>query len=90
VVLAADEYRDGRVDWYSFRAASDLRSVRLRRPTPGDVLPPVLPVPVATPACPPIGTGSSRTRASTWPSCGGPHRPGAAAAGREFALAYGN
>lgn len=54
VVLAADEYRDGRLDWYSFRAAS---APSLGAPaaaaTPGEVvLPPMLPVPVRYPGMP--------------------------------------
>jgi hypothetical protein len=54
VVLAADEYRDGRLDWYSFRATS--------QPSLGDpatavqpaavVVPPMLPVPVRYPGMP--------------------------------------
>ena len=54
VVLAADEYRDGRVDWYSFRAAS---APSLGNPTnavaPTEVIvPPMLPVPVRYPGMP--------------------------------------
>ena len=54
VVLAADEYRDGRVDWYSFRAASGpALGAPSQAATPGDVvLPPVLPVPVRYPGMP--------------------------------------
>jgi hypothetical protein len=54
VVIAADEYRDGRVDWYSFRAAS---APSLGSPTsavaPTEVIvPPMLPVPVRYPGMP--------------------------------------
>jgi hypothetical protein len=53
-VLAADEYRDGRLDWYSFRAAS---APSLGAPTnlvaPAEVVvPPMLPVPVRYPGMP--------------------------------------
>jgi hypothetical protein len=54
VVLAADEYRDGRLDWYSFRATSQPSLGEPATPVQpvAVVVPPMLPVPVRYPGMP--------------------------------------
>ena len=54
VVLVSDEYRDGRLDWYSFRAASEPSLGEPAAPVePVEiVIPPMLPVPVRYPGMP--------------------------------------
>jgi hypothetical protein len=54
VVLVADEYRDGRLDWYSFRATGQQAlGAPARAVPPADVnIPPMLPVPVRYPGMP--------------------------------------
>lgn len=53
VVLAADEYRDGRLDWHSFRATGKPALGASNGSLPANVvIPPMLPVPVRYPGMP--------------------------------------
>jgi hypothetical protein len=54
VTLVTDEYRDGRLDWYSFRATATAALGDAATPPPAAevIVPPMLPVPVRYPGMP--------------------------------------
>jgi hypothetical protein len=92
VVLAADEYRDGRIDWHSFRAG--------HTPTLGEPATPVAPLEIAVPPMLPVPVRYPGMPADRyWEFEDGRVNLAELTAGRtdlvqmllvEFALAYGN